>query len=84
MEIFGWLATLGFALCYWPQIYRTWKLKTVGDISFSGWFIQFLAYLCGLEYGFKLKQLPLIVGYLHGLLCTVILLILYKKYRGNK
>lgn len=83
MEMLGWAATILFGLCYWPQLYRSYKRKSVGDISFWSWFLQLIAYLFGIGYGFKLKQLPLEIGYLHGLFCTVLLLIMYFEYRED-
>jgi uncharacterized protein with PQ loop repeat len=84
MELLGWLTTIAFGLCYWPQIWHSYKVKTVGDISCVAWFIQLAGYSMGLFYGIWLKQMPLIVGYVHGFLCTLIFLFLYWKYRGNK
>jgi uncharacterized protein with PQ loop repeat len=83
MEFMGWLATIAFGICYWPQIYHSYKLKTVGDISPWSWTIQLVGYVLGFFYGAWLKQMPLIIGYAHGLFCTILLLCMYRKYRGN-
>jgi len=84
MELFGWAATIAFGLCYWPQIWHSYKVKTVNDISCAAWVIQLIGYVTGMFYGIGLKQMPLIVGYSHGLFCTLLFLLLYIKYRGNK
>jgi len=84
MEIFGWLATIAFGICYWPQIYHSYKTKSVGDISIASWLLQLGGYFLGIFYGVWLKQNALIFGYLHGFLCSVIFLSLYWKYRGNR
>lgn len=83
MEIVGWIVTVLFGVCYWPQIYRSYKLKSVGDISVLAWSIQTVAYAIGISYGIWLKQAPLIFGYVHGLLCSALFLVLYFKYRGK-
>ena len=83
MELIGWIATIAFGACYWPQLYRSYKLKTVGDISVWAWILQFIGYVAGLFYGTLLHQWPLLVGYFHGLLCTIAFLLMYLKYRGN-
>ncbi len=83
MQLLGWLTTLAFAFCYWPQLYKTWKRKTVGDISVWPWFIQSVGYATGIAYGALLHQWPLLVGYIHGLLCSLLFLVLYYKYKHN-
>ena len=83
MEILGWIATAAFAMCFWPQLYKSWKTKSVGDISVWSWVIQTIGYGTGLSYGIWLKQGPLIFGYIHGFLCSVVFIILYLKFRKN-
>lgn len=84
MEILGWTTTAAFALCYWPQLYKTWRRKLVGDISIWPWVIQSIGYAVGIPYGFLLHQVPLLVGYSHGLACSLAFLAMYFKYRENK
>lgn len=83
MEILGWIATLAFAGCYWPQLYKTWKRKLVGDISVWPWIIQAFGYLVGLPYGLYLNKMPLIVGYAHGLFCSLLFLGMYWRFKDN-
>lgn len=83
MEKIGWLVTALFSLCYWPQIWHSFRRKSVGDISVVSWVIQAIAYSIGISYGLWLKQAPLIFGYIHGLVCSCLFLLMYFKYRGN-
>lgn len=83
MEIVGWIVTVLFGVCYWPQIYRSYTRKSVGDISLAAWVIQAVAYAIGISYGLWLKQAPLIFGYIHGLLCSILFLMMYYKYRSK-
>jgi len=83
MEFLGWFTTLAFAICYWPQLYKTWRKKQVRDISVWPWIIQTIGYGTGLIYGSLLKQTPLIAGYAHGLICSVLFLYLYRRYYKN-
>jgi MtN3 and saliva related transmembrane protein len=80
VEILGWLCTLCFGLCYYPQLWRSYKTKSVGDISSAAWLIQLTGYILGLFYGIHLHEWPLISGYLHGFVCTVMFLIMYRRY----
>jgi uncharacterized protein with PQ loop repeat len=79
----GWIATIGFSLCYIPQIVHTWKVKHVDQVSVWLWILQLVGYSSGMVYGFWLKQTPLIAGYLWGFGCTVLYLVLYFIYRKN-
>lgn len=83
MEILGWIVTFLFSACYWPQLYKSWKRKSVGDISVWAWLLQVLGYGLGIKYGLWLGHGPLIWGYCHGFVCSILLLLLYYKYRGN-
>ena len=83
MELLGWLCTFCFGSCYWPQLIKSYKTKSVGDISVFAWLIQLVGYILGMFYGIGLKEWPLIIGYFHGLLCTVIFLVMYIKYRSK-
>jgi MtN3 and saliva related transmembrane protein len=81
MEIIGWIVTILFSICYWPQLYRSWKRKKVGDVSVWAWVIQTFGYGLGISYGLWLKQMPLIFGYIHGFLCSILFLCLYWRYK---
>lgn len=83
MRIFGWLATILFAMCFWPQLIRSYRRKSVGDISVWSWVLQTIGYACAVCYGFWLKEGPLMWGYSHGFLCSIVFLCMYFKYRKN-
>jgi len=83
MEWLGWLTTAAFSVCYWPQLYRSWKRKSVGDVSVWAWIIQSIGYAMGISYGLWLNQGPLIFGYCHGLFCSLLFLAMYWRYRKN-
>lgn len=79
--IFGILACVLFGLTYFPQLIRSYKRKSVGDISIWSWLLQVVAYCCGIMYGLYLHQLTLLLGYSWGLLCTIAFVIMYFVYR---
>lgn len=80
MELFGWLGTVLFTLCYIPQIYRTYLTKEVKDVSLVMWLIQWAAYTSCLVYAVCIKAQPMIIGYCLGWTMTAWFLELYRQY----
>ena len=77
----GWLATFFFNISYVPQIYKTWKIKKVDEISIWLWVALVLAYITGLVYTISIHAWPIVVGHGIGFSCVAIYLTLYFKYR---
>lgn len=84
MQIIAWIVTILFGVTYWPQLWHSYRTKSVGDISPYAWFIQSLAYALAISYGVSLMQWPMIIGYVHGLLCSVVFLLMYWKYTKTR
>jgi uncharacterized protein with PQ loop repeat len=80
-ELFGWVGTILFTICYIPQIYKTYLTKQVHDVSLVMWLIQWVAYTSCLVYAVTIHAAPLIVGYSIGWLMTAWWLELYRQYR---
>ena len=72
MEIFGWLYTICFAICYIPQIVKTFETKKVEDISLSLFGLSLIGYLSALIY--TINELNsnyiLLLNYLFGGMCS--------------
>jgi len=83
MEIFGWLCSCLFMICYVPQIMRTYQRKEVGDVSLIMWLVQWVAYTCGILYSFYIQAVPLLFGYSIGWLMTAWWLELYRQFNGR-
>ena len=81
MDIFGYLSAICFFLCYFPQIRKTHRTKSVGDISLGLWLLNWSAYMFGLAYGIGISAIPLILNYSNGLICGSIILWQYWRYR---
>lgn len=85
MEIFGWLYTICFAICYIPQIVKTLQTKKVEDISISLFGLSLIGYLSALIY--TINELNsnyiLLLNYLFGGMCSLIMIILYFVYKKN-
>lgn len=80
-SLLGWSVTILFSICYFPQLYKTFRLKSVEEVSGLLWFFQAIGYVAGVGYGLEIHQIPLIVGYGFGLLCTLVFLGMYWRYR---
>jgi len=77
----GWFTTIAFSISFLPQIFHTYKLKRVNQVSFGMWLTTVVGYATALVYGISLREAILIVGYGWGLGCSIIYLALYFKYR---
>ena len=80
IEYFGYISALCFFLGYIPQLVRTYRLKTVDDISVEMWWLTFAAYSTGLVYGIWLGKTPLLLSYTLGFCCTTLMLVMYYIY----
>lgn len=76
-QILGWTATFLFTVCYIPQIIKTVKSKTVDGLSFFLLFISFIANIIALWYATLIKQRPLQIKYVLGLVFLTICIVLY-------
>lgn len=81
MDIFGWIGSLLFILCYIPQIHKTYLTKEVKDVSLVMWLVQWVAYTSCLLYAIVINSKPLMFGYSMGWLMTAWFLELYRQYK---
>ena len=84
MELFGWIGTILFIICYLPQIYVTKRDRSIGSVSIGMWLIQWSAYTCCLIYAITIMSQPLMFGYAMGWLLTAWWLELARQYRKPK
>lgn len=84
MEWFGYISAVGFFIAYIPQLVRTYRLKSVDDISLWMWVLTLGAYMSGLIYGLGLGEEPLILNYMIGVCCTLMMLLMYFLYRDPR
>ena len=78
-QFLGWLATILFVVCYIPQIIKTCRTKTVAGLIFWLLFISFIANIVALVYAIMIKQNPLIVKYVLGIIFLVLCIYAYSK-----
>lgn len=60
-----------------PQVYRSWKLRSAGDLSLLMLFIVLLSTIVWLTYAVALMLWPVIIA--NGIVCVLSLLLIYFK-----
>lgn len=82
-QILGFTYTACFIACYWPQIIKCYRNKSVKDVSLSLFLLSVIGYLAAIGYvlisvGFDFW---LLINYSLSLLSAVIMLLVWFKYR---
>ena len=79
MELFGWLYTICFAICYIPQITKSIKTRKVNDVSISLFTLSLLGYVSGIIYTHNTlnNNIVLLANYYLGALCSLIMIVTY-------
>lgn len=65
-----------------PQVVKTWKTRSTGDLSLGMFLMLFLGTACWLTYGLVKNDLPIILA--NGLTLSLSFIILYFKIRGMR
>ena len=74
VDALGYASAICFSLCYLPQIIKTYRVKTVDDISIWLWILSLTAYIFGGLYGILINKIPLVVNYGAGFLFNSIII----------
>ena len=61
-EIIGLIAAVLTTAAYVPQVYKTWKTKSAGNISLTMYIAMFIGILLWLIYGIHLNSLAMILA----------------------
>lgn len=83
IEFFGWSYTVCFAICYIPQLVKSFITKKVDDVSLSLFVLSLFGYICALIYAiYKLESnLILLLNYSFGGFCSLLMIILFLLYK---
>ncbi|MBU2947867.1 SemiSWEET family sugar transporter [Zobellia uliginosa] len=81
IEIIGMLAAILTTAGYVPQVYKTWKDKSVKDISLTTYLVLFLGVVLWLIYGVFITSLPVIMANSITACLLFFMLVLKFKYR---
>lgn len=82
IEVVGLSGSVLSSITFMPQVYQTWKTKSVGDLNLSMMGIVFLSTVIWLVYGVGKNLLPVIIC--NGIICFLSLVLIYFKLRFSK
>ncbi len=80
-DIFAWVSSAMFLICFMPQLYTTIRYQNVEGINPWMWVALAVAYGTGLVFSLGTWQPPLMANYGPGLIITLIFLGYYFKYK---
>jgi hypothetical protein len=83
-DIFGFLMTIFFSVCYLPQIFKIYWRRSSTDISVTTYYLTLLGYISGLLYVRGIDSFWLNLNYYAGLVSCIITIGLYYKYKWPK
>lgn len=82
IQILGMAAGSISAVTFLPQVIKTWKTKSAGDISILMFTFATISVIMWLVYGIILRDIPII--YTNSLVLICSLIMLYFKFRFRK
>nr|WP_298366387.1 SemiSWEET transporter [uncultured Lutibacter sp.] len=77
----GFLAAILTTAAYVPQVYKTWKTKSAGNISLTMYLVMVSGVILWLVYGIYLNSIPMIFANIITLILTGIILLFKLKYK---
>ena len=80
-EIIGLIAAVLTTSAYVPQVYKTWKTKSAGNISLTMYIAMFVGILLWLVYGIHLNSLAMILANSITAMLTLLILIFKVRYK---
>lgn len=80
-EIIGLVAAMLTTSAYVPQVYKTWKTKSAGNISLTMYIAMFTGILLWLVYGIHLNSFAMIVANIITAILTLIIIFFKLKYK---
>ncbi len=82
IEILGFVAAVLTTTAFLPQVYTTWKTKSVEGLSLTMLFIFISGLLCWLVYGFLIDSVPIILANFVTVILGFLLLFFKIRYRN--
>ena len=81
IEILGIMGAILSGITFFPQVYRTWKLKSAKDLSLTMILIILLSNIVWLIYAFKKNDMAIIYANLFVGSCALTILYFKLKYK---
>ena len=83
IDFFGFSAALLTTIAFLPQLYKTWKTKSAGDVSLVMLILFITGLICWIIYGIKIHSIPILVANVITFIFNFSILILKITYREN-
>ena len=83
IDFFGFSAALLTTIAFLPQLYKTWKTKSAGDVSLVMLILFITGLLCWIIYGIKIHSIPILVANIITFIFNFSILILKISYSKN-
>ncbi len=80
-EIIGLIAAVLTTSAYLPQVYKTWKTKSAGNISLTMYLAMFVGILLWLVYGIHLNSFAMILANSVTAILTLVIVGFKLKYK---
>ncbi len=81
VNVLGHVASALSSLTFIPQVYHTWKTKSVKDLNLWMIWIVFVSTVIWLIYGIAKELLPVVIC--NSIICLLSLVMIYFKYKYN-
>ncbi len=81
-EVVGHIGSALSSITFMPQVYQTWKTKSVQDLNLFMMVIVFISTLIWIIYGVGLGLLPVIIC--NSIICFLSLVLIYFKFSYGK
>ncbi len=82
IDFFGHVGSFLSSVTFIPQVYKTWKSRSAGDLSLVMMLIVFTSTIVWLVYGIALNLWPVIIA--NGIICGLSLLLIVFKLSFKK
>lgn len=82
VELSGHIGSFLSSVTFIPQVYKTWKTRSAGDLSMTMMLIVFTSTIVWLVYGIALELWPVITA--NGIICVLSLLLIIFKLSFKK
>ena len=81
IDFFGFSAALLTTIAFLPQLYKTWKTKSAGDVSLVMLILFITGLICWIIYGITIHSIPILVANIITFIFNCSILILKIIYR---
>jgi len=80
-EIIGLLAAILTTSSFVPQVYKTWKTKSAGNLSLTMYIVLFIGIILWLVYGIHLNSFSMILANIVTGILALLLILFKLKYK---